>query len=319
MRLCASRRISPASGKSCGRVSQQDAIVEHAVGDAVGRPSRALLHRREVARRVATGERDPCDEVMKDELVQDDDAGPAARRTDDPAVRVRVIPYVVEGDVGLRTPTESARARDLDVDPLPQRGEEQRAVVGDAQARGRARRVVGDLHARGDRWRDPGQLLRDLTAGLPPCARVVDVVAEPGAGFGDRGRPGLTDESRATVGDDLQRAAGVGRRDDRLLGEERLREHHAKVFVDRRVIDGEDGGRRELGEAPASSTQPENVTRPSTPFLVASSSRQAQSGPSPTTTPRNVVSVERASSIRSTRLARSRRPTESTKSPYSSR
>ena len=125
-----------------------DAVVEHAVGEQPAGQAVVALHRRQVARRVATGECDSCDKVMKDELVKDDDAGPAAQRLDDPAVRVRVVPYVVEGDVGLRSAAESAGARDLDVDPLLQRGEQQRAVVGDARARRRERRVVGDLHAR---------------------------------------------------------------------------------------------------------------------------------------------------------------------------
>jgi len=37
---------------------------------------------------------------MEDEVVEDDDSGPAFQRVDDPTVRLRIVPDVVEGNVG---------------------------------------------------------------------------------------------------------------------------------------------------------------------------------------------------------------------------
>ena len=68
------------------------------------------LHRVEVAVPVAAADRQPGDEVMEDEVVQDDDAGPLAQRVDDPAVRVRVVADVVERDVGAAGADASGRA-----------------------------------------------------------------------------------------------------------------------------------------------------------------------------------------------------------------
>ena len=84
-------------------------------------------------------------------------------------------------------------------------------------------------------------------AGLAPRARVVDVLAQPGAGLRDGGGRGSQTRPGAAVGDDLERAARVGRRDDRLLGQERLVRDHPEVLVDGRVVDGE-AARVEVGE-----------------------------------------------------------------------
>jgi hypothetical protein len=62
------------------------------------------------------------DEVVKDEVVKDDDARSLAERVDDPPMGVRVVPDVVERDVGPARRTLAAAADDLHVDPLPQRG-----------------------------------------------------------------------------------------------------------------------------------------------------------------------------------------------------
>src|SRR5437879_4502349 len=62
---------------------------------------------------------------------------------------------------------------------------------------------------------------------------------EPRRRLGERRRGRLDDEPGAPVGDDLQWAAGVGRRQDGLLGEERLERDHAEVLVDRGVEDAE--------------------------------------------------------------------------------
>ena len=58
------------------------------------------LHRVEVAVAVAASDRHPRDEVVDDEVVEDDDTGPAAQGVDDPRVRLGVVPDVVQRDVG---------------------------------------------------------------------------------------------------------------------------------------------------------------------------------------------------------------------------
>ena len=82
--------------------------------------------------------------------MQDDDTGTAAQRVDDPAVRFRIVADVVEGDVGGHRPRPAA-ADNFDFDELLERGQKERAVVGDARPFGRQRRVVRDLHA-SRRW-----------------------------------------------------------------------------------------------------------------------------------------------------------------------
>ena len=74
-----------------------------------------------------------------------------------------------------------------------------------------------------------------------PCAG--EVRARPR----ELGRLGRDDDAGLAVADDLERAAGVGRRHHRLRGEERLVRHHPEVLVDRRVVDGE-AARVEVGE-----------------------------------------------------------------------
>ena len=100
------------------------------------------LERAEVARDVPARERHAGDEVVEDELVEDDDPRPRAQRLDDPSMRVRVVADVVERDVGFRRP--AAPAGNIDLDAPSERGQEQRAVVGDAGALGGQRRVVRD-------------------------------------------------------------------------------------------------------------------------------------------------------------------------------
>ena len=58
------------------------------------------LHRGEVAVTVLSPDRQPRDEVVENELVHDDDAGPRPQRLDDPAVRLGVVADVVEADIG---------------------------------------------------------------------------------------------------------------------------------------------------------------------------------------------------------------------------
>ena len=59
---------------------------------------------------VAAADRQPRDQVVEDEVVQDDDAWPLAQRIDDPAVRVGVVADVVEGEVAARRARRPRRA-----------------------------------------------------------------------------------------------------------------------------------------------------------------------------------------------------------------
>jgi hypothetical protein len=122
-------------------------VVEHGVGEQPPDQPVLAFHRREVAGRVAAGERQPDDQVVEHEVVEDDDPGPLAQCVDDPAVRLGVVADVVERDVGCRVPATAAGYGDDHVDALLQLGEQQRRVVGDPRARWGHRRVVGDLHA----------------------------------------------------------------------------------------------------------------------------------------------------------------------------
>ena len=103
---------SPASGKSLGPAlpERRDALVEHAVAEQPADDAALALHRVEVAVAVAPADRQPGDEVVEDELVQDDDARPLAQRVDDPAVRVRVVADVVEREVGAARRARVRRA-----------------------------------------------------------------------------------------------------------------------------------------------------------------------------------------------------------------
>ena len=104
------------------------------------------LHRVQVAVPVAAADREAGNEVVEDEVVQDDDAGPLPQRLDDPAVRVRVVADVVEVDVDVTQTQQAAPADRDDLDAPFERRQEEGAVVSDPRAVGRERRVVGDLH-----------------------------------------------------------------------------------------------------------------------------------------------------------------------------
>ena len=163
----------------------------------------------------------------------------------------------------------------------------------------------------------PRQLLGDAAARLSPRARVVDVIPQPGAGFGDGERSRLADEAGATVVHDLERPARVGGRDDRLLGEERLEGHHAEVLVHGRVVDGE-AARVEIGELGVADAAGERHAAVE-PLLRGQLLEPGAVGAVTGDHDRAASSLRRGPrACRSTRFARSSRPTESTKSPYSS-
>ena len=120
----------------------EDAVPEQAADDAV-----LALHQVEVGVAVPPPDGHSGDEVVEDEVVEDDDTRPLAQRVDDPGMRVRVVPDVVERDIGAARRRLLPPTHDGDVDPLAQRRKEQRAVVGDARLLGRHRAEVGELHA----------------------------------------------------------------------------------------------------------------------------------------------------------------------------
>ncbi len=130
----------PVSGKRSGCVSQIRGSRLSSTPSASRRPGDAVvaLHRLHVAAPVATADRHPGDQVVQDELVQHDDAGPLAESVDDPGVRVGVVADVVEADVGMRRALAGLGDDDL-LEPLAQRRQEQRRVVGDPRSRRRQR------------------------------------------------------------------------------------------------------------------------------------------------------------------------------------
>jgi hypothetical protein len=87
--------------------------------------------------------------VVEDEVVQDDDAGPASERLDDPAVGLGVVADVVEGDVRGRIAAEAALLGGDHVDAPGELGQQEGRVVGDPRTRRRHRAVVRDLHGLG--------------------------------------------------------------------------------------------------------------------------------------------------------------------------
>ena len=82
----------------------EDAVREQAADDAV-----LVLHRVEVGVSVATADGHPRHEVVKHEVVEDDDTGLSAERIDDPGVCIRVVSDVVERHV--RSPGALLRPR----------------------------------------------------------------------------------------------------------------------------------------------------------------------------------------------------------------
>ena len=236
----ASSSTSPASGKSSrpGLPERRQPLVEHAVAEQPPDDAVLALHRVEVAVPVAAPDGDARDQVVEHEVVEDDEAGRPAQGVEDPAVRVRVVADVVDGEVDpARRPLRPA-LHELDVDVLAQRGQEERRVVRDPGALRRHRREVGDLHASSLAIaRSQVTSSASCLPAAPNAAASSSCVAEPRGRARHRRRLGRDDEPRPAVVHDVERAAGVGRRDHRLAGEERLERPHPEVLVDRRVED----------------------------------------------------------------------------------
>ena len=85
----------------------------------------------------------------------------------------------------------------------------------------------------------PGDQPRALVAGVAQTRRQRPIGGEPIHGRRQRFRRGSHDEAVHAVLDELERAAGIGRRDHGLAREKRLERDVAVVFVERAVNDGE--------------------------------------------------------------------------------
>ena len=119
-------------------------------GDGLGQPESFLpavaLHGGDVGGGVPARERQPCDEVVEDEVVQDDDAGTAAQRVHDPPVRLRVVADVVDATSVRRGSGRRGRATSTSIRCFSA-GSSRRCSRRCRSLR-RKRRVVRDLHGR---------------------------------------------------------------------------------------------------------------------------------------------------------------------------
>ena len=97
------------------------------------------LHGSAIALLVAATQRQSGDEMVQHELVQDDEAPPALERVDDPAVRVGVVPDVVERHIGASRRLPPTPPDDGDLHATLERGEQKSAVVSDTRSLGRKR------------------------------------------------------------------------------------------------------------------------------------------------------------------------------------
>ncbi len=110
----AAERSVGESGKSCGRTSQSGGTRPSMTPCASIRPTAPASRcmRAEVALLVAASQREPGHEMVKHELVENDEPSPALERIDDPAVRVWVVSNVVERKVGASRRSPPAAADD---------------------------------------------------------------------------------------------------------------------------------------------------------------------------------------------------------------
>ena len=118
---------------------RRHAALEHAIAEQARRNTGFPLHRSEVGVPVVAADGEARDEMMDDEVVQHDDAGTPAKRVDDPPVRIGIVAYVVERDVGVGDGTRATGAHHLDLDEPFERRKQQRRIVGDARRRRRQR------------------------------------------------------------------------------------------------------------------------------------------------------------------------------------
>ncbi len=170
--------------------------------------------------------------------MQDDCAGGAMQRIDDPSVRRRVVAHVVHGEVAAARRALRAPLHDLDLGALAQSREEKRGVVRDARALGRDRREERDLHARS--LAIARSQVTSSASALPrrPIAEASSTWSRSHATASATARgSGDDDEPRLTIADDVEWPTRIGCCDHRLLREEALVRPHPEVLVDRRVVD----------------------------------------------------------------------------------
>jgi len=108
---------------------RRHAPVEHSMRQQAARNAGVAFHGSEIAVPVLPADRQSCDQMVEDEVVQDDHSRPASQRVDDPAVRFRIVADVVERDVGGHGPCASA-PHNRELNELPERRQQQRGVVG---------------------------------------------------------------------------------------------------------------------------------------------------------------------------------------------
>ena len=113
---------------------RRDALVEHRVAEQPPHDSTLALHRVEVPVPVAAPDRQSGHEMVKHEVVEDDDPGRPAQRFDDPAMGIGVVADLVHAEVGSTRRLLRSTLDDDDVAPLPERRHEQRGIVGDPGA-----------------------------------------------------------------------------------------------------------------------------------------------------------------------------------------
>jgi hypothetical protein len=103
--------------------------IDHGVCKGASNESGFRLHQVQVCVTVASPDRDPGDEMVKDEVVQDHDSGLPTKLVHDPSMCLGVVSDVVEVNVRLWAPTPARRFDHDHVEPLAQGGDEQGAVV----------------------------------------------------------------------------------------------------------------------------------------------------------------------------------------------
>ena len=246
--------------------------------------------------------------------MQHDDSGPSPQRVDDPAVRLRVVADVIERRVRLAQ-ERPARACDLDLEAAPERGQEERAVVRDPRTLGRQRRVVRDFHPR-MRAIARSQVTSAASAcPARPSTRASSTCSRSHAHASATARASrLADDPGPAVGHHLERTAGIAGRHHRLVREERLVRHHPEVLVDRCVEDGQAAGVEVARARPRPRGRGSGCVRRGAARRRAPRAGRGPDRP-PRRQPRSSWSRDAASIRRSTRFARSSRPTERTKSP----
>jgi hypothetical protein len=126
---------------------RRQSLVEHAMGEQPADHAVLTLHRVEVAVAVAAADRHAGDEMVEDEVVEHDEAGRPPEGVEDPAMGIRVVADMVNGEVDTAWRPLRPALDDRDIDMPSKRRQQQRGVVRDPRRLGRHRREVRDPHA----------------------------------------------------------------------------------------------------------------------------------------------------------------------------